>query len=95
MIYYKYTYTFTDDSQQNSTITIVEKCKDADYTTSFESTKLIVRQQIYLIYGKLFDGVENVTTLTLAQYNALVKGEDILKPIPDWDPNQPINEEPI
>lgn len=95
MIYYKYTYTFTDDSQQNSTITIVEKCEDADYTTSLESTKLIVRQQIYLIYGKLFDGVENVTTLTLAQYNALVKGEDILEPIPDWDPNQPINEEPI
>jgi hypothetical protein len=95
MIYYKYTYTFTDDSQKNSTITIVEKCKDADYTTSLESTKLIVRQQIYLIYDKLFDGVENVTTITLAQYNALVKGEDILEPIPDWDPNQPTNEEPI
>ena len=44
------------------------------------------------IYDKLFDGVENVTTMTLAQYNALVKGEDILEPIPDWDPNQPINE---
>jgi hypothetical protein len=95
MIYYKYIYTFTDDSQKDSTITIVEKCEDADYTTSLESTKLIVRQQIYLIYGKLFDGVETVTTITLAQYNALVKGEDILEPIPDWDPNQPTNEEPI
>jgi hypothetical protein len=95
MIYYKYTYTFNDDSQQNSTITIVEKCEDADYTTSLESTKLIVRQQIYLIYGKLFDGVEQVVTMNLTQYNILVKGEDILEPIPDWDPNQPINEEPI
>lgn len=95
MIYYKYIYTFADDSQKDSIITIVEKCEDADYTTSLESTKLIVRQQIYLIYDKLFDGVENVITMTLAQYNALVKGEDILEPIPDWDPNQPINEEPI
>jgi hypothetical protein len=95
MIYYKYTYTFTDDSQQNSTITIVEKCEDADYTTSLESTKLIVRQQIYLIHGKLFDGVEQIVTMNLTQYNILVKGEDILEPIPDFDPNQPINEEPI
>ena len=95
MIYYKYTYTFTDDLQQNSTIIIVEKCEDAGYTTSLESTKLIVRQQIYLIYDKLFDGVENVTTITLAQYNAFVKGVDILEPIPDWDPSQPTNEELI
>lgn len=95
MIYYKYTYTFNDDESKKAVMTITEKCKDVDYTTSLESTKLIVRQQIYLIYGKLFDGVENVTTLTLAQYNTLVKGEDILEPIPDWDPNQPIAEEPI
>jgi hypothetical protein len=95
MIYYKYIYTFTDDSQKNSAITIVEKCEDADYTTSLESTKLLVRQQIYLINGKLFDGVEVISVINLTQYNLLVKGEDILEPIPDWDPNQTINEEPI
>jgi len=95
MIYYKYTYTFTDDSQNNSTITIVEKCEDANYTTSLESTKLLVRQQIYLINGKLFDGVEVISIINLTQYNLLVKGEDILEPIPDWDPNQPTDEESI
>jgi hypothetical protein len=45
---------------------------------------------MYLIYSKTFVGTEDTTTLTLAQYNAIVKGVDILEPIPDLEipPNE-------
>jgi len=85
MIYYKYTYTFNDDDFKKAIISITEKCEDVDYDASLKDTKLIVQQQMYLIYTKTFVGTEDVATLTLAQYNAIVKGVDILEPIPDLE----------
>jgi hypothetical protein len=90
MIYYKYTYTFNDDDFKKAIISITEKCEDVDYDASLKDTKLIVQQQMYLIYSKTFVGTEDTTTLTLAQYNAIVKGVDVLEPIPDLEipPNE-------
>lgn len=90
MIYYKYTYTFNDDDSKKVVISITEKCEDVDYNASLKDTKLIVQQQMYLIYSKTFVGTEDITTLTLAQYNAIVKGVDVLEPIPDLEipPNE-------
>jgi hypothetical protein len=90
MIYYKYTYTFNDNDSQKVVMSITQKCEDVDYPTSLEDTKLIVQQQMYLIYSKTFVGTENTETLTLAQYNAIVKGVDVLEPIPDLEipPNE-------
>ncbi len=90
MIYYKYTYTFNDDDFKKAIISITEKCEDVDYDASLQDTKLIVQQQMYLIYSKTFVGTEDTTTLTLAQYNAIVKGVDVLEPIPDLEipPNE-------
>ena len=90
MIYYKYTYTFNDDDSKKAIISITEKCEDVDYDASLKDTKLIVQQQMYLIYSKTFVGTEDTTTLTLAQYNAIVKGVDVLEPIPDLEipPNE-------
>jgi phage tail tube protein FII len=90
MIYYKYTYTFNDDDSKKVVMSITQKCEDVDYPTSLEDTKLIVKQQMYLIYSKTFVGTEDIATLTLAQYNAIVKGVDVLEPIPDLEipPNE-------
>jgi phage tail tube protein FII len=90
MIYYKYTYTFNDNDSKKAVISITEKCEDIDYDASLQDTKLIVQQQMYLIYSKTFVGTEDITTLTLAQYNAIVKGVDVLEPIPDLEipPNE-------
>ena len=90
MIYYKYTYTFNDDDSQKVVMSITQKCEDVDYPASLEDTKLIVQQQMYLIYSKTFIGTEDIATLTLAQYNAIVKGVDVLEPIPDLEipPNE-------
>lgn len=90
MIYYKYTYTFNDDNSKKNVMSITEKCEDVDYEASLKDVKLIVQQQIYLSYDKTFVGTEDIATLTLAQYNAIVKGVDILEPIPDLEipPNE-------
>lgn len=90
MIYYKYTYTFNDDDSKKVVMSITEKCEDVDYAASLKDIKLIVQQQMYLIYSKTFVGTEDIATLTLAQYNAIVKGVDVLEPIPDLEipPNE-------
>lgn len=90
MIYYKYTYTFNDDDSKKAVISITEKCEDVDYDASLKDTKLIVQQQMYLIYSKTFVGTEDTATLTLAQYNAIVKGIDVLEPISNLEipPNE-------
>lgn len=90
MIYYKYTYTFNDDDSKKVVMSITEKCEDVDYAASLKDIKLIVQQQMYLIYSKTFVGIEDIATLTLAQYNAIVKGVDVLEPIPDLEipPNE-------
>jgi len=90
MIYYKYTYTFNDDDSKKAVISITQKCEDINYAESLQDSKLIVQQQMYLIYSKTFIGTEDTTTLTLAQYNAIVKGVDILEPILDLEipPNE-------
>jgi hypothetical protein len=85
MIYYKYTYTFNDDDSKKAVISITQKCEDVDYAASLKDTKLIVQQQMYLNYNTTFVGTEDTTTLTLTQYNAIVKGVDILEPIPDLE----------
>jgi hypothetical protein len=85
MIYYKYTYTFNDKESKKAVVSITEKCEDVDYAASLRDTKLIVQQQMYLNYNTTFVGTEDTTTLTLTQYNAIVKGVDILEPIPDLE----------
>jgi len=85
MIYYKYTYTFNDDDSKKAVISITQKCEDIDYAASLRDTKLIVQQQMYLNYNTTFVGTEDTTILTLTQYNAIVKGVDILEPIPDLE----------
>lgn len=95
MIYFKHTFTFEPEPGKPSTITIVDKCPDAEYTVKLDETKLLVAQQIFTLYGKLISGTEETVVITLTQYNTFVKGVDIIEPIPDWDPTQETDEEPI
>jgi hypothetical protein len=95
MIYFTHKFTFQYEPGKTSTITIVEKCQDAEYNTKLADVKLLVSQQVYSLYGKLIPGTEETTIITLTQYNTLVKGVDIIEPIEGWDPNQTTDEEQI
>ena len=93
MIYYTYKIDYTDNNGHISNVSQTRACEDADYNTSLDETKLIVQQQAWALnnFNLVITYTEVITTLTLAQYNAIVLDPFSVEPIPDWDPNQPIN----
>jgi hypothetical protein len=93
MIYYTYKIEYTDVNGHLSTVSQTRACEDVDYLTSLDETKLITQQQAWAVnnFNLVTSYTENVTNLTLSQYNSIVLDPDSVEPIPDWDPNEPLN----
>ena len=93
MIYYTYKITYTNVNGQSCTVSQTSACEDIDYPTSLEETKLITQQQAWAMNDFILvtSFTETVTTITVEQYNAIVFNSTMVEPIPDWDPNEPLN----
>jgi len=96
MIYYTYKIQFTDFNGQNCVVSQTRASEDIDYPTNLEETKLIVSQQAWAVnnFDLVTDFTETTINITLAEYNKIVIDPSGLEPIPDWDPTQPLNNEP-
>jgi hypothetical protein len=96
MIYYTYKIQFTDFNGHNCVVSQTRGCEDIDYPTNLEETKLIVSQQAWAVnnFDLVTDFIETTTNITLAEYNKIVIDPSGPEPIPDWDPTQPLNNEP-
>jgi hypothetical protein len=84
MIYYQYIKSYTNAQGMTARVTLTRSVEDVDYPSHLEESKTIADQQIFVNDGELpavFNEVIN--TLTLAQYNAIVKGPDDLEIDPD------------
>jgi hypothetical protein len=101
MIYFKLTSTFNLPNGNYTDFSMTLQCQDADYQAALNEAIIVARVTAKRMCANVEPSItNNVVTLTLAQYNALVK-------IPDPDPidvdivelenelNQTTNEEPI
>lgn len=93
MIYYTYKIEYTDINGHLSVISQTRACEDIDYPTSLDETKLITQQQAWAVnnFNLVTSYTESVTNITLSQYNAIVLDPESVEPLPEWDPNEPLN----
>jgi hypothetical protein len=74
MIYFKLTSTFNLPNGNQSTLTITLQCLDADYQATLDEAIIVARVTAKRMCANVEPAMtNNVVTLTLAQYNALVK----------------------
>jgi hypothetical protein len=80
MIYFKLTSTFNLPNGNQSTLTITLQCLDADYQETLDEAIIVARVTAKRMCGDVEpDMINNVVTLTLAQYNALVKTPEAIE----------------
>lgn len=84
MIYYQYIAAYVNPDNANSTIVLTRSCEDAEYNTHLGETKTIALQAMYVNnYEAIPAFSEEIKSLTLTQFNAIVKGPDDLEINPD------------
>jgi hypothetical protein len=96
MIYYIYKIEFTNANGNPVSISQARSCEDADYDVSLEETKLIVSQQAWANndFALVSDYTESTSNISASQYNIIVTDPSEIVPIDNWDPTQPLNNEP-
>lgn len=75
-------------------VTLTRQAENADFTASVEESRIIAKQQIVINDGILPPAaarVETTTTLTLSQYNAIIRGPNEF----EVDSEIPVEEPPI
>lgn len=84
MIYYQYITEFKDPYNQDSKLILTRSCEDAEYASHLAESKTIAKQTMkQACKGVIPVFTESTKLLTLAEYNALIKGPDNLEINPD------------
>jgi hypothetical protein len=85
MIYYQISYSYSLEGKP-CTLLITRSCADAEYPQHLQETKTIAAQTMRENNnGVLPVFTETVNTLTLTQFNAIVKGPDNLEINPELE----------
>ena len=84
MIYYQYTTTFKDRLGLDSVLVLTMSCEDAEYATDLAKTKQIAKQTMKQANnGTLPTFAETTKTITLTEYNTIIKAPGELEINPD------------
>lgn len=79
MIYYQLISRYTDSNEQSAILILTRSCEDADYDNHLQETKLIAKVHIVNALDNAAPVyTEEIKTLTLAEFNNIVKGPDDL-----------------